>query len=61
MPIYHYKCQDCKRVFAVKEDRMNLNREKDCIEVPFCSGTAIRIIAKTSFALKGDGWFKDGY
>ena len=61
MPIYQYKCEQCDRRFSVKEDRMNTNRERDCIEIPFCSGRAIRVVAKSSFSLKGEGWFKDGY
>ncbi len=61
MPIYHYKCKICDGRFAVKENRMNSNTERDCIAVPLCSGLAIRIVAPTSFKLKGKGWYKDGY
>lgn len=61
MPIYRYKCKACGETFDVKEDRMNLNRTRECISIPFCSGVATRVISKSSFALKGKGWFKDGY
>ncbi len=61
MPIYRYRCEACNREFSVRESKPNLNKTKDCIEIPFCNGTAIRIVAKSSFALKGSGWFKDGY
>lgn len=61
MPLYHYKCKACERRFAVKEDRMNTNKERECIEIPFCNGIAERIVAPSSFKLKGGGWFKDGY
>lgn len=61
MPIYHYKCKACGREFSVKEDRMTSGRTQDCIEVPFCSGKANRMVARSSFSLKGEGWFKDGY
>ncbi len=61
MPIYHYKCKACGKEFAVKEDRMTAGRVQDCIEVPFCDGKAHRMVARSSFSLKGQGWFKDGY
>ena len=61
MPIYRYRCDACKKEFEINESKINDNRVIDCIAQEGCEGTAIRLIARSSFSLKGKGWFKDGY
>jgi putative FmdB family regulatory protein len=46
MPLYDFKCTECT------------DPHPKCEE---CGEPTIRIISSTSFALKGDGWYKDGY
>jgi putative FmdB family regulatory protein len=55
MPIYEYRCAICKN-------------QKDLVQnfkgqPPFCScGNKMqRLVSKSSFILKGNGWEKDGY
>ena len=57
MPIYEYQCPVCKK------KREMLQRMSDA-KAPVCEPCAKqmkRLISNTSFSLKGDGWYKDGY
>lgn len=62
MPFYEYKCKKCEGVFQIlqKVDE----KPPKCIlkkEGKTCEGETKKIVSKTSFILKGGGWFKDGY
>jgi len=58
MPIYEYCCQKCDHEFEV-EQRITDEPIKKC---PSCrSQKAKRLISKTSFVLKGGGWYNDLY
>jgi len=58
MPIYEYACPKCDSEFEV-EQRITENPLKTC---PKCRSRRIkRLISQTSFALKGGGWYADGY
>lgn len=57
MPIYEYKCQKCHHTF---EEIQKVN-DPHVASCPKCDGTVERLISQTSFALKGGGWYKDGY
>ncbi len=57
MPVYEYACQDCGRQF---EELQGIH-DKPLKKCKFCGGKAERLISQTSFALKGSGWYKDGY
>jgi putative FmdB family regulatory protein len=57
MPIYEYECVDCGKQFEVFQ-RISDKPLKSC---QFCQGEIHRLISKTSFALKGGGWYQDGY
>ena len=58
MPIYEYACGKCDHEFEV-EQRISEDPVKTC---PRCRSRKVkRLISRTSFALKGSGWYSDGY
>ena len=58
MPIYEYRCGKCGHEFE-REQRIVEDPIKKC---PACrSLKAKRLISKTSFVLKGGGWYSDLY
>lgn len=54
---YDYGCEKCQKTFEIEQKIT----EEPLTECPECKGTIKRLISKTSFLLKGKGWFKDGY
>ena len=59
MPIYEQRCKRCQHQFEVMVTMSQANDPQPCPKCP--SKTTIRIISKSSFALRGEGWAKDGY
>lgn len=58
MPFYEYACEKCESEFEV-EQRITEEPLKSC---PKCRSRRVkRLISRTSFALKGGGWYADGY
>jgi putative FmdB family regulatory protein len=58
MPIYEYRCPDCGHEF----ERLQSYKDPAVTDCPSCSGGQVKkLISKTSFALKGGGWYKDHY
>ncbi len=58
MPIYEYACEKCKSEFEV-EQRITDDPVKSC---PKCRSRKVkRLISRTSFVLKGSGWYSDLY
>ncbi len=57
MPIYEYKCKECKKEFEVIKSITECSLEK----CPICKQLTQRHISSTSFLLRGGGWEKDGY
>jgi putative FmdB family regulatory protein len=57
MPIYEYECTSCCNVFEVFQ-RMTENPLTAC---PDCSGSVKKLVSRSSFQLKGSGWYADGY
>lgn len=57
MPIYEYTCKSCGKNF----ETMQKISEPPVAPCPKCGDTADRMISRTSFTLKGSGWYKDGY
>jgi len=60
MPIYVYTCNRCKVEFE-KIIRIS-ERESASLHCPDCGCEEVsRVMTRTSFTLKGGGWYKDGY
>jgi putative FmdB family regulatory protein len=58
MPIYEYQCEECGHEFE-REQRITEKPLKTCVS---CGGRkARRLISRTSFVLKGGGWYSDLY
>lgn len=58
MPIYEYRCPDCGHEF----ERLQSYKDPAVTDCPSCgAGQVKKLISKTSFALKGGGWYKDHY
>lgn len=57
MPIYEYRCKGCNQVTEVLQ-RVSDPPLKRCES---CAGRLEKLISRTSFQLKGDGWFAQGY
>jgi putative FmdB family regulatory protein len=58
MPIYQFACTDENCDGAAEAF---VPHEKEPSECPKCGKPLKRVIGTTAFALKGGGWFKDGY
>ena len=57
MPTYAYQCTKCGLVDEVLQ-KMNDRPLRKCKK---CSGKLEKLISRSSFALKGGGWFDSGY
>jgi putative FmdB family regulatory protein len=58
MPTYEYVCKACDHEFE-KEQRISDEPVKTC---PRCKAKQVkRLISRTSFHLKGGGWYSDLY
>lgn len=59
MPIYEYKCRGCGHTQEVITTLSERDTPPPCSE---CGSSELRrLISRSSFALKGGGWYKDGY
>lgn len=58
MPVYEYACEKCQHEFEV-EQRISDDPIRTC---PKCRARKVkRLISRTSFVLKGSGWYSDLY
>jgi putative FmdB family regulatory protein len=57
MPIYEYECTDCGKLIEVIQ-KVDARAPGRC---EACSGRLRKKISRTSFHLKGGGWYSDGY
>jgi putative FmdB family regulatory protein len=58
MPTYEYLCSGCETEFEA-DQRITEDPLKSC---PNCKSRKVkRLISKTSFVLKGGGWYSDLY
>src|SRR4051794_3898418 len=59
MPIYEYVCSQCGKLNDVLQ-KMNDPAPEKC-EGCGAQGTLSRVVSRTSFVLKGGGWYSDLY
>ncbi len=57
MPIYEYRCLDCDHEF----ERMQKFSDPPLETCPSCEGTVQKLISRSTFHLKGDGWYVTDY
>ena len=59
MPIYEYGCQGCGHTF----ERLQKVSDAPIEDCPECEagGSVKKLISRSSFVLKGGGWYKDHY
>jgi putative FmdB family regulatory protein len=57
MPIYEYRCLDCGHAF----ERMQKISDSPLTECPSCAGHVQKLISRSAFHLKGDGWYITDY
>lgn len=58
MPIYEYACKVCGHEMEARQKFS----DAPLTECPSCGASALeRLVSNSSFALKGSGWYADGY
>jgi len=57
MPIYEYRCLDCSHEF----ERMQKFSDPPVDKCPACPGTVQKLISRSAFHLKGNGWYVTDY
>jgi putative FmdB family regulatory protein len=57
MPLYEYQCQSCNNTFELRQ-KFSDPPASSC---PSCGGEVEKLISQSGFALKGQGWYGDGY
>lgn len=58
MPLYEYQCKKCGHEF----EEIQKFSDKPIKKCPKCSKLSVeKKVSMTAFALKGEGWYKDGY
>ena len=57
MPLYEYQCKSCSNTFELRQKFS----DAPASECPACGGAVEKLISQSGFALKGSGWYGDGY
>ena len=57
MPIYEYECEKCHKI----SEALQHFSDQPLIVCEQCGGNLHKLISKSSFHLKGGGWYSDGY
>ncbi|BDV42241.1 hypothetical protein GURASL_11640 [Geotalea uraniireducens] len=57
MPLYEYQCEKCGNRFELRQ-KFSDEPAKEC---PACGGPVTKLISQSGFALKGGGWYAEGY
>lgn len=57
MPLYEYGCESCGLQFEIRQ-KFSDNPVTECSK---CGGSVKKLISQGGFALKGNGWFQQGY
>jgi putative FmdB family regulatory protein len=57
MPIYEYQCQKCGTI----EEALQKFSDKPLTKCRHCTGKLHKLVSKSSFHLKGTGWYVTDY
>jgi len=57
MPIYEYECDKCQEAFEISQKIS----EPPLTACPKCGSPVRKLISRTSFQLKGGGWYQTDY
>lgn len=57
MPLYEYQCKECGLEFEVRQ-KFSDGPISECRN---CGGAVSKLISQGGFALKGSGWYQQGY
>lgn len=57
MPMYEYQCDKCGLVFEARQKFS----DAPLTECTSCGGPVKKLISQAGFALKGGGWYQQGY
>jgi putative FmdB family regulatory protein len=57
MPLYEYQCASCGQIFEVRQKFS----DAPVTECKACGGPVKKLISQSGFALKGGGWYQQGY
>lgn len=58
MPIYEYECKSCGETFEARQKFSDAPLSA-CTR---CGASEVtKLISRTAFSLKGDGWYQQGY
>ena len=58
MPVYCYRCEACGQ----EEEHLQRMSDRPLVICSGCKKPELKkVIARTSFSLKGDGWYSDHY
>ncbi len=57
MPVYEYQCDSCGLVF----EAMQKFSDAPLSECRSCGAAVKKLISQSGFALKGSGWYQQGY
>ena len=57
MPMYEYRCENCGLVFEVRQKFT----DAPVASCTACGAPVKKLISQTGFALKGGGWYRQGY
>lgn len=57
MPMYEYRCEGCERVIEVRQKFS----DAPLTICETCGAPLEKLISQTGFALKGGGWYQQGY
>lgn len=57
MPLYEYQCTECDNLFELRQ-KFSDEPAREC---PKCGGAVQKLISQSGFALKGGGWYAEGY
>jgi putative FmdB family regulatory protein len=57
MPLYEYECAKCNKI----HDVVQKFSDAPLSACPECSGPVTKLISRSSFSLKGSGWYTTDY